>query len=61
MALENPMDGGAWDSPVVETSSSNAGGLSSVPGQGVGIPHASQPRNQNIRWKRYCNSQYRLF
>ena len=34
---------------VVKTEPSNAGGESSVPGQGAGIPHASQPKHQNIK------------
>jgi len=38
--------------PVVKTSPSNAG---SIPGQGVKIPHASWPKNQNIIQKQYCN------
>ena len=35
--------------PVVKTEPSNAGGESSIPGQGAGIPHASQPKDQNIK------------
>ena len=38
-----------WDflgGPVVKTSPSNAGGASSIPGQGTKIPHASQPKTQ---------------
>ena len=27
----------------------------SIPGQGAKIPHASPPRNQNIKQKQYCN------
>ena len=41
--------------PVVKTSPSNAGGAGSIPGQGVKIPHASRPKNQNIKQKQYCN------
>ena len=41
--------------PVVKTSPSNAGGVGSIPGQGVKIPHVSQPKNQNIKQKQYCN------
>ena len=37
--------------PVVKTSPSNAGGAALIPGQGVKILHASQPRNQNIKQK----------
>ena len=34
---------------------SNAGGAGSIPGRGAKIPHASQPKNQNIKQKQYCN------
>ena len=37
----------SWDfsgSPVVKTLPSNAGGASSIPGQGAKIPHASWPK-----------------
>ena len=26
-----------------------------IPGRGAKIPHASQPKNQNIKQKEYCN------
>ena len=42
-------------SPVVKTSPSNAGGAGSIPGRGAEIPHASCPKNQNIKWKQYCS------
>ena len=42
-------------SPVVKTSPSNAGDVSSIPGWGAKIPHTSQPKNQNIKQKQYCN------
>ena len=42
-------------SPVVRTSPSNAGGAGLIPGQGVKIPHASRPKNQNMKRKKYCN------
>ena len=42
-------------SPVVKTLPSNAGGEDSIPGQGAKTPHASQPKNQNIKQKQYCN------
>ena len=42
-------------SPVVETSPSNAGVVGSIPGRGAKIPHASGPKNQNIKQKQYCN------
>ena len=35
--------------PVVKTSPSNAGGAGSIPGRGAKIPHASWPKNQNIK------------
>ena len=37
--------------PVVKTSSSNAGGTYSIPGQGTKIPHASRQKTQNIKQK----------
>ena len=40
---------------MVKTSPSNAGGRGSIPGQGAKIPHALQPKNQNIKHKQYCN------
>ena len=42
--------------PVVKTSPSNAAGAGSVPGRGAKIPHASRPKNQNIKQKQYCNT-----
>ena len=41
--------------PVVETLLSNAGGVGLIPGWGAKIPHASGPKNQNIKQKQYCN------
>ena len=35
--------------PVVKTLLSNAGGVRSIPGRGAKIPHASWPKNQNIK------------
>ena len=35
--------------PVVETLPSRAQGVSSIPGQGTKIPHASWPKNQNMK------------
>jgi len=40
--------------PVIKTSPSNAKGMGSIPGRGSRIPHASQPKNQNIKQKQYC-------
>ena len=31
------------------------GNAGSIPGEGIKIPHASQPENQNIKQKQYCN------
>ena len=48
----------SWDFSgglVVESSPSNAGGVSSIPGQEAKIPHASGPKNQNIKRKQHCN------
>ena len=42
-------------SPVVKTSPFNAGGVGLIPGRGAMIPHASQPKKQNIKQKQYCN------
>ena len=47
------------DSPVVKTSPSKAGGVSLIPGQGIKIPNASQPKNQNIKQKQYCNKDFK--
>ena len=41
--------------PVVKTSPSNAGGAGLIPGQEAKIPHASEPKNQKIKQKQYCN------
>ena len=40
---------------MVKNLPSNAGGAGSIPGQGAKIPHASRPKNQNIKQKQYCN------
>ena len=41
-------------SPVVKSSPSNTGSEISVPHQGPKIPHASGPKNQNIKQKQHC-------
>ena len=41
--------------PVVKTSLSNAGDTGSIPGQRAKTPHASWPKNQNIKQKQYCS------
>ena len=47
--------------PVVKTSPSNAGGMGSIPGWGPKIPHASWPKNQNIKQRKYCNKFHKDF
>ena len=47
-----------WDfpgSPVVKILPSSAGDTGSILGQGAKTPHASWPKNQNIKQKQYCN------
>ena len=39
---------------MVKTLPSNAGGASSIPGQGDKIPHALWPKNQTMKQKQYC-------
>ena len=47
--------------PVGKTLPSNAGGAGSTPGWRAKVPHASWPKNQNIKQKQYCNKiQQRL-
>ena len=41
--------------PVVKTAPSNAGGAGLILGQRTKIPHALQPKNQNVRQKQYGN------
>ena len=40
---------------MVKTSPFNAGGAGSIPGRGAKIPHALQPKKQNIKQKQDCN------
>ena len=40
---------------MAKTSSSNTGGVGSIPGQGDKIPHALWPKSQNIKQKQYCH------
>ena len=40
---------------MVKTSPSSAVGACSIPGWGIKIPHASWPKNQNIKQKQYCD------
>ena len=44
--------------PVVKTSPSNAKGMGSIPDRGSRIPHASQPKKQNIKQKQYCLKKF---
>ena len=47
-----------WDFPsglVVKTMPFNAEDMVSIPGQGAKTSHASWPKKQNIKQKRYCN------
>ena len=39
----------------LKTSLSIAGGAGLISGRGAKIPHASWPKNQNIKQKQYCN------
>ena len=45
-------------SPVVKISPSNAGVAGLIPGQGTKIPHASQPKTQNIKQKKQCCNKF---
>ena len=40
---------------MVKTLPSSAAGEGSIPSQRTEIPHALQPKNQNINQKQYCN------
>ena len=57
LSYKNPLISG----PVVKTLPSNAGGASSIPGQGDKIPHALWPKNQNIKQKQYLRSSIKTF
>ena len=50
-AFQNTKAGDFPGSPVVKTLSSSAGSMGLIPGQAAKIPHASQPKNQNIKMK----------
>jgi len=45
----------SFGSPVGKTSSSNERVAGLIPARGTEIPHASGPKNQNIKQKQYCN------
>ena len=47
--------------PVVGTLPSNSGGVGSIPGQEARVPHASQPRDESIKQKHYCNKSNKGF
>ena len=47
--------------PVVETLPSSVGSEGSIPGLGAKIPHASRPKNQNIKQKQSCNKSNKDF
>ena len=49
------------DGPVVKTLPFNAGGLGLIPGWGAKSPHASRPKNHNIKQKQYCNKFHKDF
>ena len=40
---------------MVKTSLSSAGDAGSIPGRGAKIPHASQPKKQDIKQEQCCN------
>ena len=40
---------------MVKTSPSKAGDEGSISGQGTKITHVSQPKNQKVKQKQYCN------
>ena len=47
-----------WDfpcDPVVKTLPPKADGEGLIPGRRAKLPHATQPRNKNIKQKQYCN------
>ena len=46
---------------MVKTLPSNTGGPGLIPGWGAGIPHTSQPENQNIKQKQYCHKFNKIF
>ena len=44
-----------------KTSLSKAGGVGLIPRRGAKIPHALQPKNQNIKQKQSCNKFNKSF
>ena len=59
MKFKSPIKNWAKGTPLavqwLRLHTSNAGGAGSIPGQGAKIPHASRPKNQNIKQKQNCN------
>ena len=53
--LSERVQGDFPGSPVVKTSPSNVGGAGLIAGRGAKIPHASRPKNQNVKQKQCCN------
>ena len=49
------MEGDFPGSSVAKTLPSNVGDAGLIPGWGTKIPHASWPKNQNMKQKQYCN------
>ena len=54
-ALKKETTGNFPGSPVVTTLPSNAGGVSSIPGQGAKVTHILWPKLQSIKQKQYSN------
>ena len=40
---------------MVQALPTSAGGVGLIPSWGTNIPHASWPKNQNLKQKQYCN------
>ena len=41
--------------PVGKRSPFSAGGVGLIPGWGAKLPYTLSPKNQNRKWKQYCN------
>ena len=46
---------------MVKTSSDNAGGVGSIPGQGTKIPHALQPKTPNLNRSNIVTNSIKTF
>ena len=60
LCIKFPWDNQGQDfpgGPVIKTLPSNAGGLGSIPSWGDKIPHASGPKNQNVKQKK-CHNKF---